>query len=96
MLLQEFERRFARLSTLDRTMLDTSRVLLFVKSVNALDRGSVGLLLEKDDGMTANWAVVKRVCNRFDKRREWGDEGPSTSGPVVARKLEEQFEACYP
>ena len=92
-LLQEFERRFARLSTLDPTMLDTSWVLLFVRSVNALDGGSVGPLLETDDGLTTDWAVLKRVCSRFDKRREWSDEGLSTSGPVAARKLEEPFAA---
>ena len=92
-LLQEFERRFPRLSTLDRTVLDTSWVLLLIKSVNALDWGSVGPLLETDDGLTADWATVKRVCDRFDKRREWGYEGPSTSGLVVARKLEEPFAA---
>ena len=33
-LLQEFEKRFARLSTLDRTGLDTSKVLLFLKAVD--------------------------------------------------------------
>ena len=88
-LLQEFEKRFARLSTLDRTVLETSRVLLFVKSVDALDREKVGLLLETDEGLTADWAVVKRVCSRFDKRREWSDEGATASGPVPARKLEE-------
>ena len=67
-LLQDFEKRFARLSTLDRTVLETSRVLLFVKSVDVLDREKVGLLLETDEGLTADWAVVKRVCSRFDKR----------------------------
>ena len=61
-LLREFEERFARLSVLDRTLLDTSRVLLFVKSVDERDREQVGLLLETDDGLTADWAVVKRVC----------------------------------
>jgi hypothetical protein len=65
--LREFEERFARLSTLDRAVLDTSRVLLFVKSVDARDREKISLLLETDDGLTANWAVVKRVCSRFDK-----------------------------
>jgi hypothetical protein len=35
-LLREFEDRFVRLSTLDRMVLDTSRVLLFVKLVDAL------------------------------------------------------------
>ena len=53
-LLQEIERRFARLSVLDRTVPDTSRVLLFMRSVNALDRGSIGSLLETDDGLTAD------------------------------------------
>ena len=49
-LLREFEERFARLSALDRTVLDTSRVLLFVKSVDERDREQVGLLLETEDG----------------------------------------------
>ena len=46
-LLQEFERRFARMSALDRTMLDTSNVLLLIKIVDLLDRERVGLLLER-------------------------------------------------
>ena len=37
-LLWEFEERFARLSALDRAVLDTSRVLLFVKAVDARDQ----------------------------------------------------------
>ena len=78
-LLQEFEKRFARLSTLDRTVLDTSRVLLFVKSVNALDRESVGPLLETDEGLTTDWAVVKGVCSRFNKRHEWTGARPKAS-----------------
>ena len=41
-------------------MLDTSKVLLFIKSVSkALDREKVGLLLETDEGLTTDWAVVK-------------------------------------
>ena len=70
-------------------MLDTSRVLLFVKAVDARDRGQVGLLLETDDRLTADWAVVKRVCNRFDKRCEWGDEGSSAARPIPARRFNE-------
>ena len=89
MLLQEFEKRFARLSTLDRTVLETSRVLLFVKSVDALDKEKVGPLLETDKGLTTDWAVVKRVCSRFDKRRDWSDGSTSGSGPVPGRRLEE-------
>jgi hypothetical protein len=69
-LLREFEERFACLSTLDRTVLDTSCALLFVKSVDARDREKIGLVLETDDGLTADWAMVKRVCGHFDKRRD--------------------------
>ena len=70
-------------------MLETSQVLLFVKSVNALDRERVGPLLETDEGLTTDWAVVKGVCNRFDKRLEWSDEGPLAAGMATGRKLEE-------
>ena len=69
-LLREFEERFVHLSALNRTIEDISRVLLFVKSVDARNREQVGLMLETDDGLTADWAVVKRFCGRFDKRRE--------------------------
>ena len=85
-LLQEFEERFARLSALDRTILDTIRVLMSVKLVDARDREQVGLLL--DDGLTADWAVVKRVCGRFDKRRDWVDKDSSGAGTVATRKLQ--------
>ena len=53
-LLWEFEERFARLSALDRTILDTSQVLLFVKSVDEQDRDQVGSLLETEDGLTTD------------------------------------------
>ena len=53
-LLQEFEKQFARVSALDQTMLDTSRVLLFVKAVDALDQEKVGLLLETNEGLTTD------------------------------------------
>ena len=48
----------------------------------------MGLPLETDDGLTADWAVVKRVCGCFDKRREWVDKGSMGAGFVAARKLE--------
>ena len=44
-------------------MLDTSKVML-------LDRDNVALLLEKNDGLTVDWAVVKGVCGRMDKHRD--------------------------
>ena len=53
-LLREFEERFARLSALDRTVLDMSRVLLFVKVVDVRDREQVDLLLQTDDGLTTD------------------------------------------
>ena len=53
-LLWEFEERYVRLSALDRTILDTSRVLLFVKSVDERDREQVGSLLETEDGLTVD------------------------------------------
>ena len=69
--------------------MDTSRVLLFVKAVDARDRDQVGPLLETEDNLTADWAVVKRVCVRFDKWREWGDEVSSGPRPVPTRKFGE-------
>ena len=48
----------------------------------------MGHLLETHDGLMADWAVVKRVCKRFDKRREWGDKGSSGVGSVAKRKSE--------
>ena len=87
-LLREFEERFARFLALDRTVLDTSRVLLFVKSVDERDREQVGLLLETEDGLKADWATVKRVCGRFDKRWEWVDRGATGAGSIASRKLE--------
>ena len=40
--------------TLDRIVLDTSKVLLFVKSVDVLNHEKVGLLLETDEGLIAD------------------------------------------
>ena len=72
-----------QLSTLDRTVLNTSKVQLFVKSVDVLDGEKVGILLETDEGLTTDWATVKRVYSRFDKRREWNDVGSSMTGPCT-------------
>jgi hypothetical protein len=74
--------------TLERTVLDTSHVLLFVKSVDARDREKIGLLLETDDGLTADWAVVKRVCGRFDKQRDWAEADSVGAGAATTKKVE--------
>ena len=79
MLLQEFKKRFVRLSALNRIVLDKSKVLLFIKSIDPLDQEKVGLLLETDEGLTTDWAMVKRVCSRFDKQREWNEEGSTST-----------------
>ena len=67
----EFEQRFYCLPALDQTVLDSSKVLLFIKAVNVKDRRDLGLLLEDDDGLISDWAAVKRACGHFDKRRQW-------------------------
>ena len=53
-LLREFEEHFAHLSVVYQTVPNTKHVLLFVKSVDVRNREQVGLLLEIDDGLTAN------------------------------------------
>ena len=45
MILQDFEKHFTRLSTFDRTVLNTRKVLLFLKVVEVPDREKVGSLL---------------------------------------------------
>ena len=82
------KRDFMEWVALDRTVLDTNRVLLFVKSVDVRDQEQVGLLLETDDKLTADWAVVKRVCGHFDKLREWVGKGSTGTGLVAESKLE--------
>ena len=73
---------------MDWTVLDTSRVLLFIKSVHALDREKVVFLLETDEGLKNDWVVVKGVCSCFNKWCEWSDErrGPVGSRPYNREK----------
>ena len=67
--LQEFEKQFLCLLTLDRIVLDRSKVLLFLKIVvDALDREKMGLLLENEDGLMIDWATGKWECGRINKR----------------------------
>ena len=85
-LLQEFDSRFARLSKLDQTVLETSKVLVVVTSFDSRVRESVGLLLETNPGLTTYWATVKQVCRRIDKRRDW--KGSSPAGPAIEIRAE--------
>jgi hypothetical protein len=63
-LLWEFEERFAHLSALNRAVLDTSRVRLFVKSVDVRDREKVSFLLETDDELMANGTSINSIAFR--------------------------------
>ena len=60
---------------------------MFVRVRDLRDREQVGLLMEKDDGMMDDWAIVRRVCVRFNKWREWGDKGSLKAGSVAGRKV---------
>ena len=51
----------------------------------------MGSLLETDDGLTTDWAMVKWVCSRFDKRREWNDGSP-LSGQTSTGSISETHE----
>ena len=44
-------------------VLDTRKVMLFIKVIDVRDQEKVGLPLEIDDGFTTDWAMVKRVCS---------------------------------
>ena len=44
--LQEFNQRFTCVVVVDKTILDSSKVLLFLKAVDVKDRRDLGLLLE--------------------------------------------------
>ena len=65
--LHEFEQRFDRQLALDGTILDSSKVLLFIEAVDVKDRRDFGLLLENDEGLISDWATMKQACGRFDK-----------------------------
>ena len=59
MVLQEFEERYACLLLLNRSILDMSKVLLFLKAMVARDREKMGLLLENEGELTTCWVAVK-------------------------------------
>ena len=45
--------------------------------------------METEEGLTTDWAMVKGDYSRFDKRREWSDEGTSVGGLTMGRMMEE-------
>ena len=54
---------------MDWTVLDTSKVLLFLKAVGVQNREKMCFLLENENKLITDWATVKRVCSRFDKTK---------------------------
>ena len=52
--LHEFEQRFDHLPALDQTILDSRKVLLFIKAVDVKARRDLKLLLEDDDGLISD------------------------------------------
>jgi hypothetical protein len=55
----------------------------------------LGSLLEdqkQPNGLVADWATVKKACNRLDKRRQWFEETDAkTAQPQSWRKKVELF-----
>jgi hypothetical protein len=76
----EYDRMYDRLPSTDQRLLDGEKVLLFLKAVDVKDRRELGSLLEDEmqpNGPMADWAVVKKACNRLDKRRQWHEDANS-------------------
>ena len=72
----EFDQMFDRLPTKDQVLLEEDKSLYFLKAVDMKDRRELGILLEDDtqaNGLVADWAAVKRACNKIDRRRQWLD-----------------------
>jgi hypothetical protein len=73
----EFDRKYNRLLSADQRVLDGDSVLLFLKVVDTKDRRELGSLLEDEaqpNVLVADWAAVKKACNRLDKCRQWLEE----------------------
>ena len=59
-------------------VLYTSQVLFFFKAIDLRDMEKVGLN-ENDHGIIMDWVAITRVCNYFNKQREWYYIGIGTS-----------------
>ena len=65
---------FNRLPATNQVLLEEDKTLYFLKVVDMKDRRELGTLLEDDtqvNGLVADWAAVKRVCNKIDRRHQW-------------------------
>ena len=68
-------------------MLNSSKIL-FVKSFDLLDQDNVDLLLETNEGLKVDWAMVKGVCGWIDKHRDWKEKGSSMVRPTPEMRAE--------
>ena len=62
--------------------------MLFVKLFHLLDHNYVELLLETNEGLTVDLAMVKEVCGLIDKWRNWTYKGSSVVGPTAETRAE--------
>ena len=63
----EFDQMFSRLPNTDQVLLEEDKTFYFLKAVDMKDKQELGTLLEDDtqeNGLVADWIVVKRSCNR--------------------------------
>ena len=62
--------------------------MLFVKLFALLDRNNVDIVLETNEALTVDSAVVKGVCGRIDKRRDRTSEGSSALDPTAETRAQ--------
>ena len=62
--------------------------MLFANLFDLLDGNNADLILEKNEALTVNSAMVKGVCGWIDKRMDWSGEGSSALGPTTETRVE--------
>ena len=66
----DFEHHFSQLSEREQRLVGVDKVLMFVKSIDRMERMAIGLKLEEDDGangLIEDWSKVESVCRLHDK-----------------------------
>ena len=62
--------------------------MLFANLFDLLDGNNADLILETNEAVTVDLVVVKGLCGRIDKRRDWTCEGSSAVGPTPDTRTE--------
>ena len=70
-ILQEFEKCFARMSTLIERCSRQVKTLDYFSQWWSARREKVNSLIENEDLITMDWVMVRRASIRFDKRHQW-------------------------